>query len=155
MHEAANPFLDQIDGPTVIFELIPEENGPEELILRRQPELLYGLRNFIENAVEFGKSKVLLTAHWDQETLEISIHDDGPGFSQEVLARLGEPYVTTRGPSRRKRGMGLGFFISKTLLERTGAEITFDNQTWRDSSGVSGAWVSVKWPINSVQSVAA
>lgn len=155
LHEAANPFLDQNDGPTVIFELIPEENGPEELILRRQPELLYGLRNFIENAVEFGKSKVLLTAHWDQQTLEISIHDDGPGFPQEVLTRLGEPYVTTRGPSRRKRGMGLGFFISKTLLERTGAEIAFDNQTWRDSSGVSGAWVSIKWPINSVQSVAA
>ena len=154
LREAANPFLDQIDGPTVIFELIPTDEGPEELILRRQPELLYGLRNFIENAVEFAKSKVLLTAQWDDKTLEISIHDDGAGFPQEVLARLGEPYVSRSGTARRKKGMGLGFFISKTLLERTGAEIAFDNQTWRDASGVSGAWVSVKWPLNAVNFVA-
>lgn len=155
LREAASPFLDQIDGPTVIFELIPTDDGPEELILRRQPELLYGLRNFIENAVEFAKSKVLLTAQWDQNALEISIHDDGAGFSQEVLARLGEPYVSTRGATRRKKGMGLGFFISKTLLERTGAEIAFDNLTWRDASGVTGAWVSVKWPLNAVEFVTA
>ena len=154
LRESAGPFLDQIDGPTIIFELIPTEDGPEELIIRRQPELLYGLRNFIENAVEFAKSKVLLTAQWDKEILEISIHDDGAGFSQEVLARLGEPYVSKGGAARRKKGMGLGFFISKTLLEHTGAEIAFDNQTWRDASGVTGAWVSVKWPLNAVQTVA-
>lgn len=154
VRESAQPFLDQQEGPAIIFEMIAQEDGRPELTLRRKPEILYGLRNFIENAAEFATSKVLITAEWDNQNLAISIHDDGPGFPQEVLARLGEPYVSTRSSTRRKRGMGLGFFISKTLLERTGAEISFDNQEWRDTSSVKGAWVSAKWPLKLIESVA-
>ncbi len=145
LREAASPFLDQQGAPAIIFEIIPESEEAQNFQLRRQPEILYGLRNFIENAVEFARSKVLLTAAWDAEKLMITIHDDGDGFSQDILARLGEPYVGGRTGVRRKRGMGLGFFISKTLLERTGATISFDNQKWRDDSRVSGAWVCVVW----------
>ena len=154
LHEAADPFLDQQDGPSVIFDLVPLAGAKETLILRRQPEILYGLRNFIENAAEFAHSKVLLMAEWSPETLTIAIHDDGPGFSQDVLARLGEPYVGGQRSPRKKSGLGLGFFISKTLLERTGAQIRFDNQPWRNYHGVSGAWVEAQWPIAAVKLVA-
>ena len=151
LRETAGPFMDQPGGAAIIFELIGADGAVDELTLRRQPEILYGLRNFIENASEFARSKVLMMAEWDRQNLAVTIHDDGPGFSPDVLARLGEPYVSTRSTNRKKRGMGLGFFISKTLLERTGAIITFDNQPWRDAANVSGAWVSVVWPLEAVQ----
>ncbi|MEM9704688.1 MAG: ActS/PrrB/RegB family redox-sensitive histidine kinase [Pseudomonadota bacterium] len=148
LREAAGPFLDQNDGPAIIFEMIPSEPDRDDLVFRRQPEILYGLRNFIENAVDFAVSKVLLTAQWDAETISISIHDDGAGFPQEVLARLGEPYVSSRARTgaRKSVGLGLGFFISKTLLERTGATIMFDNVEWRGAGASTGAWVCVTWP---------
>ncbi|MEO0878869.1 MAG: ActS/PrrB/RegB family redox-sensitive histidine kinase [Pseudomonadota bacterium] len=162
LREAAAPFVDDKGGgPAIIFEIIPSEDAKTTLILRRQPEILYGLRNVIENAVEFALSRVLLTAQWDNETLSISIHDDGGGFPSDVLARLGEPYLETRGSraaktgakgwaGRKKPGMGLGFFISKTLLERTGAEISFDNQHWSEDASLSGAWVRVRWPLRMI-----
>ncbi len=151
LREAAGPFLDQAEGPAIIFDIIAADDAEDVLFVKRQPEITYGLRNFIENAVEFARSKVLMTARWSPEKLTISIHDDGRGFPQEVLARLGEPYVGSRHAARKKRGMGLGFFISKTLLERTGAEIKFDNVAWDRDNPVAGAWVSVEWPLSAVK----
>ncbi|MEL7490411.1 MAG: ActS/PrrB/RegB family redox-sensitive histidine kinase [Pseudomonadota bacterium] len=151
LREAAGPFLDQAEGPAIIFDIIAADDAEDLLFVKRQPEITYGLRNFIENAVEFARSKVLMTARWSPEKLTISIHDDGRGFPQEVLARLGEPYVGSRHAARKKRGMGLGFFISKTLLERTGAEIKFDNVAWDRDNPVAGAWVSVEWPLSAVK----
>jgi len=88
-------------------------------------------------------SMVLVSARFDAETISIEVRDDGPGFAPEVLAKLGEPYVTTRPGAEGSRtghiGMGLGFFISKTLLERTGAEVTYQNGKPR------GAVVSARW----------
>ena len=167
LREAAEPFLEDPLGPQIIFELAPITGGDDAITIRRQSEILYGLRNFIENAVEFAHSKVLMSAHWDQNQLTIAIHDDGEGFTPEALARLGEPYVgvrqranRTRRIARKKKGMGLGFFISKTLLERTGAQIHFDNRPWREDDDLRagdepseiendpyGAWVSVSWPL--------
>ena len=148
VREAAEPFLDRPGEPAVIFEMIGEGPAP---VLRRRPEIIYGLRNFIENASAFAASKVLVTAQWTAKDLSISIHDDGPGFAPEILARLGEPYVSVRARSRsaagRKGGLGLGFFIAKTLLERSGAKITFDNLEWRGSGSAAGAWVSAAWPL--------
>ena len=77
-----------------------------------------------------------LTAYYDADRLQIEVRDDGPGFPSEVLGKLGQPYVTTRSHGENSRsshqGMGLGFFIAKTLLERTGAQVEFRNaQTWR------------------------
>lgn len=112
--------------------------------IRRMPEVLHALTSFVENAVDFAASEILVTARFDAERVSIEVRDDGPGFSADVLAKLGEPYVTTRPGAEGSRtghiGMGLGFFIAKTLLERTGAVVTFQN------SRPHGAVVSARWP---------
>lgn len=111
--------------------------------IRRMPEIIHALTSFVENAVDFAAAEVLVTARFDAETISIEVRDDGPGFAPEILAKLGEPYVTTRPGAEGSRtghiGMGLGFFISKTLLERTGAVVTFQNGRPR------GAIVSARW----------
>lgn len=151
--EAAEPFMASPGGPAVIFEMIGEGAPP---ILKRRPELIFGLRNFIENAAGFARSKVLITATWTAQTVSIAVHDDGPGFSEEVLARLGEPYVSPRqrSASGGKGSLGLGFFIAKTLLERTGGKVMFDNAAWRGEPDKHGAWVSTTWPLKAVLAVA-
>jgi len=146
LKEAAAPFVDARDRPAVIFEMRGLE-GEDPPVLRRRPEIIYGLRNIIENAVAYGRSKVLVAADWSADSVEIEVHDDGRGFSAEILARLGEPYLGRRGRGGAVRagGLGLGFFIAKTLLERTGADIAFDNRPW-DATGEAGAWVLLRWP---------
>jgi two-component system, sensor histidine kinase RegB len=102
------------------------------------------MTSFVENAVDFAASEVLVTVRFDADSVGIEVRDDGPGFAPEVLAKLGEPYVTSRpgveGGRTGHVGMGLGFFIAKTLLERTGAVVTFQNGRPR------GAVVSARWP---------
>ena len=112
----------------------------------RNPGILYGLGNLIENAVDFAGSCVRVEARWTPAAIRIEIADDGPGFSPEVLANLGEPYVTTRAVERRARdqegGLGLGLFIAKTLLERSGAVVSMSNAEWP----AAGARVAIAWP---------
>ncbi len=100
-------------------------------------EIVHGLENLIENAVDFADSSVSVRAGWSESEVRIEIADDGPGFSHDILGVLGEPYVSTR---RESGGMGLGVFIAKTLLERTGAEVAFGNR--RDG----GARIVITWP---------
>lgn len=147
MKEAASPFVAARAGPAVIFEVRGGAENETPPILQRRPEIIYGLRNIIENAVGYARSKVLVSADWDKDGFIIEVHDDGPGFSPEILGRLGEPYLgaRTRGGAK-KGGLGLGFFIAKTLLERTGAAISFDNRPWKDDPAAAGAWVAARWP---------
>lgn len=149
MREAADPYVESARGPAIIFEMIGDGAPPA---LRRRPEIIYGLRNIIENAIGFARSKVLVAAKWTEDSLTITVHDDGPGFSPEIMTRLGEPYVSQRArsasPAGRKSGLGLGFFIAKTLLERSGARIDFDNRPWRDAP--NGAWVSIAWRLSDI-----
>ncbi|GJL94363.1 MAG: ATPase [Hyphococcus sp.] len=155
LREAASPFLDpppaSEDKPVHINIEMRSLDGAPEPTLQRRPEIIYGLRNFIENAVDFAGSEVVIVAAWNKETLTISIRDDGPGFAADILARLGEPYVSVKSGLRRsakhKKGMGLGFFIAKTLLEGTGARIEFHNRRWGDGPEQSGAVVSAFWPL--------
>jgi two-component system sensor histidine kinase RegB len=109
----------------------------------RLPEVMHALTSFVENAFDFAAAEVLVTARFDAQAISIEVRDDGPGFAPEVLSKLGEPYVTTRPGAEGSRsghiGMGLGFFISKTLLERTGAVVKFQNARPR------GAVVSARW----------
>jgi two-component system sensor histidine kinase RegB len=110
----------------------------------RNPAVLYGLGNLMENAVDFAQNRVVLGAAWTDETVEISITDDGPGFAAEIIARIGEPYVTSRPGVEQQdepSGLGLGFFIAKTLLERAGASLSFENRELPER----GAIVFIRW----------
>ena len=111
--------------------------------IRRLPEITHAFNSFVENAVDFARSEILVSARFDADFITIEVRDDGPGFAPEILAKLGEPYITSRPDAEGSRtghpGMGLGFFISKTLLERTGAVVTYNNARPR------GALVSARW----------
>ncbi|MGQ9365642.1 ActS/PrrB/RegB family redox-sensitive histidine kinase [Azospirillum sp. ST 5-10] len=111
----------------------------DEPIVRRSPEILHGLGNFVQNAYQFAERRVTVAASWDSDAAMISIMDDGPGFPPTVLSRIGEPYISTRG-DRGGGHMGLGIFIAQTLLEKTGANVGYSN----NRSG--GARVVVRWP---------
>ncbi|MEX6506341.1 ActS/PrrB/RegB family redox-sensitive histidine kinase [Jiella sp. M17.18] len=129
-------------GVSVQVEVV-ERNGPEPVSCRNAG-IVYGLGNIVENAVDFARGAVILRAGWSAETVHIRILDDGPGFSPEILARIGDPYMSERDPDGQERaggGLGLGVFIAKTLLERSGATIVFSNR--EDGPGAS---VSVFWP---------
>jgi two-component system sensor histidine kinase RegB len=118
--------------------------GPEP-VGARNPAVLYGLGNLMENAVDFAESRVTVTAGWTDEIVEVTIADDGPGFAVEIMARIGEPYVTSRadtGSDEEPSGLGLGFFIAKTLLERSGAALSFENRTAPEH----GAMITIRWP---------
>src|SRR5690606_24861630 len=120
-------------------------------VVSRNPAILYGLGNLVENAVDFARQRVEISAEWTIDTVSIVIADDGPGFAPEVIGRIGEPYVRSRRLRRMyatgDTGMGLGFFIAKTLLERTGARLTFVNRAFPES----GAVVSVRWPREAIE----
>ena len=112
----------------------------------RNPAILYGLGNLLENAVDFARERVVVDAQWNEDAVAVSISDDGPGFAPEILDRIGEPYVSSRRRTAQdaedeSAGLGLGFFIAKTLLERSGATLTFEN---RATPG-RGAVVRVRW----------
>lgn len=121
----------------------------DEPVGRRSPGLIYGIGNLVENAVDFARTKVRVTARWSPAVVTIEIMDDGPGFPPDIMDRLGEPYVTTRGRDTRRGvegeynvGLGLGFFIAKTLMERSGASLRLEN---RDLPA-HGALVRLSWP---------
>jgi two-component system sensor histidine kinase RegB len=132
----------------------PAEGGPArgplaEPVTERNPGMLYGLGNLVENAIDFAASKVEVEARWSKDEVRIVIADDGDGFPPYVLEQLGEPFVTTRSAYAERReapdehvGMGLGFFIAKTLLERSGAMLELANRPLPDG----GAVVTVRWP---------
>lgn len=122
-----------------------------EPVIARNPAIKYALANLVENAADFAEQRVDIELRWGPGEISVTVADDGPGFAQEVIDRLGEPYVTTRPgyglpdeeeTLQREEGMGLGFFIAKTLLERTGATVTLAN---RPAPG-HGARVRMSWP---------
>lgn len=120
-----------------------------EPVGERRPGVVYGLANLVENAVDFAQTRVEITATWSAREIVVSIRDDGPGIPPLVLDALGEPYITTRPARHMERGadgepsgMGLGFFIAKTLLERSGAVVELENR----KSPEHGAIAKVVWP---------
>jgi two-component system sensor histidine kinase RegB len=112
----------------------------------RNPAVLYGVGNILENAVDFARTSVEVDASWSKETVEIVISDDGPGIPPDLLKRIGEPYLSRRrgadDTQSQHGGLGLGVFIARTLLERTGAKVSFTNQVFPDH----GAVVHIIWP---------
>ena len=128
---------------------LPEDRS-EEPVIARNPGLIYGLGNLVENAVDFATDAVTLEARWTTTRMEVTVCDDGPGFSPEVSDRIGQPYVTSRARERQNEeeesGLGLGFFIAKTLLERTGATLWVENRP----PPAHGAEVKISWMRNTV-----
>jgi len=105
--------------------------------LPRRPEIVQGLSNLFQNAMEFARSTVVAEVDWDAERIRVDILDDGPGMNVDILSALGEPYTTSRPEAG---GMGLGVFISMNLLRRSGASVGFSNRRG------GGAQVRVTWP---------
>lgn len=129
-------------------------------ILRR-PEIIHGLRNLVQNAVDFAQSKVWVDTEWDDMQILVRITDDGKGFPLEVIGRIGDPFVRQKKGSGEEmvrkgyEGMGLGLFIAKSLLERTGAYLTFANAADpflapSERPERCGAVVQVQWQVESV-----
>ncbi|MBW6505434.1 MAG: ActS/PrrB/RegB family redox-sensitive histidine kinase [Rhodobacteraceae bacterium] len=156
LREAAEPHLGR--GKTILFEAAPAAGGGErQPSIIRYPELIHALRNLVQNAVDFALETVWVEADWTDDTVTVRVVDDGPGYPAGVLGRIGDPFLSSRkgDADRGKRpeyeGMGLGLFIAKTLLERTGATLSFANGTapflrGAEYPGRSGAVVEVVWP---------
>ncbi|KAA5804089.1 ActS/PrrB/RegB family redox-sensitive histidine kinase [Alkalicaulis satelles] len=125
MEEAAAPLRGV--GAPVSVQLDPPPGEPGAPVLQRRAEILYALGNFIENAVDFANARVTLTGAWDARQVRFIVADDGPGFPPDILAKLGEPYVTTRQAEPGHGGLGLGVFIAMTLVERVGGVVALSN----------------------------
>ena len=104
-------------------------------------EIVYGLRNFIGNANKFSFNKIFISLKSDSMFTEVTIEDDGDGYSSDILSKIGEPYLKTNNKKDKdKLGLGLGIFIGKTLLEKNFASIYFRNSKTR-----GGAEVIIRW----------
>jgi two-component system sensor histidine kinase RegB len=120
-----------------------------EPVVAWAPELRHAMTNFIDNAVRFAQTRVEIGVHVRQGAVSVEIADDGPGFTPEVLDWLGEPYLSTR---RKEGGLGLGVFIAKTLLARTGAKVHFANRD-KLSHREKGALVAIEWPAGALEQI--
>ncbi|WP_372884509.1 sensor histidine kinase RegB [Shimia sp.] len=154
--EAAEPHLDR--GKNVVIETAPTQaEGDLPPVVLRKPEVVHGLRNLIQNAVDFARANVWIESAWNDERIALRVMDDGRGYPPHLIGRIGDPFMRRRRSERDRRqrpgyeGMGLGLFITKTLLERTGAELSFANGSDRGGAvdgapHPSGAIVEVVWP---------
>jgi two-component system sensor histidine kinase RegB len=146
VNEVVEPHLGGAVRVEGVLSGPPGAQAPE---IRRMPEITHALTTLIDNACDFAKSEVLIRARFDDLSIVLEIRDDGPGFAADVLAKLGQPYVTSRPQGENSRtkheGMGLGVFIASTLLERSGAAIRFEN------AKRGGAVVSIRWPRSTIE----
>ena len=120
-----------------------ENEDKNKINIKRSPEIVFGLRNFIGNAIKFADREVRIKLISDEQKLTLIINDDGPGFAEDVIKLIGEPYLKSRSKTiTGKAGLGLGIFLGKTLLERKKAQLTFFNK-----EDLKGATVKIDWSI--------
>ena len=160
LREAAEPHTQR--GKQVTFDLSPGIRGADRHpTIQRKPEVIHGLRNLVQNAVDFARHNVWIDAAWTDRTISIRIIDDGDGYPPHMLGRIGDPFVRSRPNNQPDdlrpdyEGMGLGLFIAKTLLERSGAELSFANGAdpflaQDEHPDRSGAIVEVIWPLSMI-----
>jgi len=155
-------FLSSIKFEDLILEIIDSfketsskeiyleaDNDQNKIKIQRTPEIIYGLRNFIGNAVKFSKSKVEVNLKSDEKIIKIEINDDGPGIPEDIINKIGEPYIKSKSRELSSNaGLGLGTFLGKTLLERQGANLQF-----KRNSKLGGALVIINWSPNSFTNV--
>jgi two-component system sensor histidine kinase RegB len=132
------------DEVRVIYATAQATRG-DEPVVARSPEIMHGLGNLIQNAIQFAEQEVTVTVSWDAATIGVDVADDGIGFPADVLARLGEPYIS--GRAERSGHMGLGIFIAQTLLERSGARLGFANLP------EGGGHVVIQWDRSNLEAV--
>ena len=124
-------------------------NDKNKIEIKRSPEIIYGLRNFIGNAVKFSNKQIEVVILSNNKTICVQINDDGPGFPEDVINVLGEPYIKSKSKKiYNKSGLGLGTFLGKTLLERQGAKLNFFN-----NSKYGGAVVLISWEAGKLTSI--
>ena len=115
-------------------------NLNQRMKMTKKTEISYALRNFIENSIKFAKNKINIEIDQSKKRTAITISDDGDGFNKDIIANLGQPYLHSDNIKKNKKGMGLGVFISKSLLERCLAQVTF-----RNNKSLPGASVKIVW----------
>jgi two-component system sensor histidine kinase RegB len=162
LREAAEPHAAR--GPHLHFDIGPATpaGGSAQPAILRRAEVIHGLRNLVQNAVDFARRDVWIDGQWTERRITVRIADDGPGYPPGVLKQIGEPFMRQRATEtsaqgrKSYEGMGLGLFIAKTLLERSGAELTFANGgdpflTDAERPKRSGAIVEVAWPRDRIE----
>lgn len=163
VREAAEPHSDR--GIELLYDFAPYDvpDGEDESLptIYRKPEIIHGLRNLVQNAVDFANEAVWIESRWNESEIRIRVIDDGAGYPADLLGRLGDPFLRRRKPATSignrpgYEGMGLGLFIAKTLLERSGATVTFQNASDpfllpEDREKKTGAMVDVIWPFGAI-----
>lgn len=156
IEEAAEPHLDR--GKNLRFsENITQTSEGDVPMVHRRPEIIHGLRNLVQNAVDFASKNVWIETDWTEDKITVRVMDDGRGYPSSLIGRIGNPFVRKRRSERERQqrpgyeGMGLGLFIAKTLLERSGARLTFTNGSDAIHANsphlkARGAIVEVTWP---------
>ncbi len=156
VYDAAEPHVSR--GKEIHFDIRARGGaGEREPYIHRRPEMIHGLRNLVQNAIDFAATQIWVAVEWTPSSIIVTIADDGPGFPPQIIGRIGDPFVRRGTPEQTEKrrpeyqGMGLGLFIAKTLLERTGATLTFANATDpflgpADRPERCGAVVEVVWP---------
>ena len=155
IEQAAEPHMDR--GIAIHFQHGTDagDTADQPIVLRR-PEIIHGIRNLIQNAVDFAEDTVWVETDWTDDTIEVCIMDNGDGYPPNLIGRIGDPFVRRRSATADTarpgyEGMGLGLFIAKTLLERSGAELSFANgvdsiEAENEDTDQTGAVVRVTWP---------
>ena len=134
--------FEQISEKRILLNI---KQATKEVLINRSPEITYGIRNFIGNAVKYSKSEVKINLSINSDKIEITIIDNGPGFPEDVFNIIGQPYISSKSAVlSEKSGLGLGTFIGKTLLERKKASLSFSNLE------KGGAVVSIDWDISDI-----
>ena len=137
LEEIVNSFRETASKQIDLFT----EEDQNKINIQRTPEIIYGLRNFIGNAIKFSKSKVQINLKSNDKIIEIKINDDGPGIPEDIINKIGEPYIKSKSKELSSNsGLGLGTFLGKTLLERQGAILKF-----KRNSKLGGAQVTLSW----------
>ena len=137
LEEIINSFRETSSKHIYLFT----DEDQNKINIQRTPEIIYGLRNFIGNAIKFSKSKVQINLKSNDKIIEIKIYDDGPGIPEDIINKIGEPYIKSKSKELSSNsGLGLGTFLGKTLLERQGAILKF-----KRNSKLGGAQVTLSW----------
>jgi two-component system sensor histidine kinase RegB len=143
LEEIIISFEETSDKKITLFE----NDDKNKINIKRSPEIVYGLRNFIGNAIKFADMEVIIKVISDDKTLVLLINDDGPGYAEDIVKFIGEPYLKSKSKKiSSKAGLGLGIFLGKTLLERKKARLTFSN-----NEGLKGASVKIAWNIADIK----